>query len=83
MINQEAENVTARMYEILFSKYPETKPLFVEVMFDLPLMVYRISHIFLPSGLIQSCNPFPSDNEYFFSVGLEFFTSKAVRRNPL
>lgn len=28
LINQEAENVTTRMYEILFSKYPETKPLF-------------------------------------------------------
>lgn len=28
LINQESENVTTRMYEILFSKYPETKPLF-------------------------------------------------------
>lgn len=28
LINQEAENVTTRMYEILFSKYLETKPLF-------------------------------------------------------
>jgi len=28
LINQEAENITIRMYEILFSKYPETKPLF-------------------------------------------------------
>jgi nitric oxide dioxygenase len=30
LINQESENVTTRMYEILFSKYPETKPLFVK-----------------------------------------------------
>jgi nitric oxide dioxygenase len=28
LVNQEAENVTTRMYEILFSKYPETKPMF-------------------------------------------------------
>jgi len=28
LINKEAENVTTRMYEVLFSKYPETKPLF-------------------------------------------------------
>lgn len=28
LINQESEKVTSRMYEILFSKYPETKPLF-------------------------------------------------------
>lgn len=28
LINQESENVTTRMYEILFSKYPQTKPLF-------------------------------------------------------
>jgi hemoglobin-like flavoprotein len=28
LINQKAENVTTRMYEILFSKYPETKTLF-------------------------------------------------------
>lgn len=28
LINEESENVTTRMYEILFSKYPETKPLF-------------------------------------------------------
>jgi len=28
LVNQEAENVTTRMYEVLFSKYPETKPLF-------------------------------------------------------
>ncbi len=28
LINQKSENVTTRMYEILFSKYPETKPLF-------------------------------------------------------
>lgn len=28
LINQKAEEVTTRMYEILFSKYPETKPLF-------------------------------------------------------
>ena len=28
LINKEAENITTRMYEILFSKYPETKPLF-------------------------------------------------------
>ena len=28
LINQESENVTTRMYEILFSKYPETKPMF-------------------------------------------------------
>ena len=28
LINKEAENVTSRMYEILFSKYPETKPMF-------------------------------------------------------
>ncbi|MFA6188681.1 MAG: globin domain-containing protein [Sulfuricurvum sp.] len=28
LVNQEAENITARMYEILFTKYPETKPLF-------------------------------------------------------
>lgn len=28
LINKESENITARMYEILFSKYPETKPLF-------------------------------------------------------
>ena len=60
---------------VLFVDQPNSR-----VMFDFPLMVYRISHIFLPSGLIQSCNPFPSDNEYFFSVGLEFFTSVAVSR---
>ena len=28
LVNQEAENVTSRMYEILFSKYPETKSMF-------------------------------------------------------
>ena len=28
LVGQEAENVTTRMYEILFSKYPETKPMF-------------------------------------------------------
>lgn len=28
LVSQEAENVTTRMYEILFSKYPETKPMF-------------------------------------------------------
>jgi len=28
LINKEAENITTRMYEILFSKYPQTKPLF-------------------------------------------------------
>ena len=28
LINKEAENITTRMYEILFSKYPETKILF-------------------------------------------------------
>lgn len=28
LINKESENITTRMYEILFSKYPETKPLF-------------------------------------------------------
>ena len=28
LISKEAENITTRMYEILFSKYPETKPLF-------------------------------------------------------
>jgi len=27
-IGQKAEDITSRMYEILFSKYPETKPLF-------------------------------------------------------
>ncbi|MDA7818426.1 globin domain-containing protein [Sulfurimonas sp.] len=27
-INKEVESVTSRMYEILFTKYPETKPLF-------------------------------------------------------
>lgn len=34
LINQEAENVTTRMYEILFSKYPETKPLFANAQSD-------------------------------------------------
>lgn len=28
LVGKEAENVTTRMYEILFSKYPETKPMF-------------------------------------------------------
>ncbi len=28
LINRESENVTTRMYEILFSKYPETKLMF-------------------------------------------------------
>jgi len=28
IINNQSENITTRMYEILFSKYPETKPLF-------------------------------------------------------
>ncbi|MDP3301915.1 MAG: globin domain-containing protein [Sulfuricurvum sp.] len=28
LVNKEAENVTTRMYEILFSKYPETKSMF-------------------------------------------------------
>lgn len=28
LVNKSAEDVTSRMYEILFSKYPETKPLF-------------------------------------------------------
>jgi len=28
LINKESENITTRMYEILFSKYPQTKPLF-------------------------------------------------------
>lgn len=28
LINKEAEKITTRMYEILFSKYPETKTLF-------------------------------------------------------
>ena len=28
LISKEAENITSRMYEILFSKYPETKPMF-------------------------------------------------------
>ncbi len=28
LIAKEAENITTRMYEILFSKYPETKPMF-------------------------------------------------------
>lgn len=34
LISQEAENVTTRMYEILFSKYPETKPLFANATSD-------------------------------------------------
>lgn len=34
LINQEAENVTTRMYEILFSKYPETKALFANATSD-------------------------------------------------
>lgn len=34
LINQKAENVTTRMYEILFSKYPETKPLFANTQSD-------------------------------------------------
>ncbi len=34
LINTEAENVTTRMYEILFSKYPETKPLFANATSD-------------------------------------------------
>ena len=33
-IGQKAEDITARMYEILFSKYPETKPLFANVQSD-------------------------------------------------
>lgn len=28
LINKESENITTRMYEILFSKYPQTKPMF-------------------------------------------------------
>ena len=28
LINKESENITTRMYEILFSKYPETKAMF-------------------------------------------------------
>ncbi|MCK9372224.1 MAG: globin domain-containing protein [Sulfuricurvum sp.] len=34
LVSQEAENVTTRMYEILFSKYPETKPLFANATSD-------------------------------------------------
>lgn len=34
LVSQEAENVTSRMYEILFSKYPETKPLFANAASD-------------------------------------------------
>jgi len=34
LISAEAENVTTRMYEILFSKYPETKPLFANAASD-------------------------------------------------
>lgn len=34
LVSQEAENVTTRMYEILFSKYPETKPLFANASSD-------------------------------------------------
>lgn len=34
LINQKAENVTTRMYDILFSKYPETKPLFADATSD-------------------------------------------------
>lgn len=34
LIAAEAENITTRMYEILFSKYPETKPLFANATSD-------------------------------------------------
>lgn len=34
LVNQEAENVTTRMYEILFSKYPETKLMFTNAAKD-------------------------------------------------
>lgn len=34
LINTEAEKVTTRMYDILFSKYPETKPLFANATSD-------------------------------------------------
>lgn len=34
LVSQEAEKVTTRMYEILFSKYPETKPLFANATSD-------------------------------------------------
>lgn len=34
LVSQQAENVTSRMYEILFSKYPETKPLFANATSD-------------------------------------------------
>ena len=34
LVAKEAENITTRMYEILFSKYPETKPLFEKAQSD-------------------------------------------------
>ena len=34
LVGKEAENITTRMYEILFSKYPETKPLFQNAQSD-------------------------------------------------
>ena len=34
LIGANAENITSRMYEILFSKYPETKPLFENAQSD-------------------------------------------------
>ena len=34
LVGKEAENITTRMYEILFSKYPETKPLFENAQSD-------------------------------------------------
>lgn len=34
LVAKEAENITSRMYEILFSKYPETKPLFENAQSD-------------------------------------------------
>lgn len=34
LISAQAENVTTRMYEILFTKYPQTKPLFANATSD-------------------------------------------------
>lgn len=34
LIRAQAENVTTRMYEILFTKYPQTKPLFANATSD-------------------------------------------------